>query len=126
MKAYFLAAAEKALAEEERSLAFRAVMKFLLENAVGCENARPWGEIDRHLWREGIVLKKTAFQQTVLNSTQSKESNIFIGSTDRGKAAGYFLIRNKEDAEVAREFYTRRIEAQRTNLDHLELLLRLT
>jgi len=98
----------------------RLVLEYMLQNAVGRANAQPWSNIKNHLNAYGISMSKTQFQQTVLKKTRS--GDIFIGSNDHG-ARGYFLIRDREDAEMAREFYTRRIAAEQANLDHLNSLI---
>jgi hypothetical protein len=99
----------------------RLVLEFLLEHGVGRDNAQLWSNIEDHLNAHGISMTQTHFQQTILKETTS--GNIFIGSNDHG-ARGYFLIRDREDAEMAREFYTRRVAAEQANLNHLESLIR--
>lgn len=99
----------------------RVVLEYLLQHARGRLNARPWAEIETQLSMLNVHLTREQFQQGILASTRSGE--IFIGSNDRGPGRGYFLIETLEDAEFVREFYTRRIAAQQTNLDHLDVLI---
>jgi hypothetical protein len=99
----------------------RVVLEYLLENALGRHQARPWSEIGAHLNEHGIAMTREQFQQTILAETRS--GDIFIGSNDHAPGRGYFIIENRADADFAREFYTRRIAAQQTNLDQLDRLI---
>lgn len=99
----------------------RIVLEYLLHHGVGRANARPWSNIEDHLNAHGIFMSQTQFQQTILKETRS--GDVFIGSNDHG-ARGYFLIQDRADADMAREFYERRIAAEQTNLDHLNSLIR--
>jgi hypothetical protein len=58
-------------------------------------------------------MSETDFQQTVL--AESRGADYFIGSGQRG----YFLIDTMDDAVEMRDFYDRRISAERQNLDNL-------
>lgn len=100
----------------------RVILEYLLHHGVGRANAQPWSNIEQHLSKRGIGLTQTQFQQTILAQTRS--GDIFIGSNDHGSGRGYFLIRDKADADSAREFYTRRIAAQEANLNRLNELIR--
>jgi hypothetical protein len=99
----------------------RIVLEYLLENALGRHQARPWPELAAHLNEHGISMTREQFQQTILAETRS--GDIFIGSNDHSPGRGYFLIHDRADADFAREFYTRRIAAQQANLDQLDRLI---
>ena len=102
----------------------RVLLEYFLQNAKGRANAKTWGAIDRHLRKNGIEITKEHFQQTFLKET--RRNSIFIGSNDHEPGRGYFLIVDKDDAAVAREFYTRRIKIQEENLDRLDELIKQT
>lgn len=102
----------------------RVLLEYLLQNARGRVNAKTWPAIDRHLRENGVGVSKEQFQQTLLKRTRN--GRIFIGSNDHGSGRGYFLIQDREDAAVAREFYTRRIEVQQENLNRLDELIEQT
>jgi len=99
----------------------RLVLEYMLHHAVGRANAQPWSSIEDHLRAHGISMSQTQFQQTILAETRS--GDIFIGSNDHGAGRGYFLIKDRADAEFTREFYTRRIAAQEANLCRLDALI---
>ncbi len=99
----------------------RAVLEYLLQHGLGRFNARPWRLIKAHLNANGIFVSQQQFQQGILKATRS--GDIFIGSNDHGTGRGYFLIQDKDDAVIAREFYSRRIAAEQTNLKHLDALI---
>lgn len=117
---------ERAAREQLRSMSRndpdRTVLEYLVEHALGRHNAKAWPEIQAHLESLGIDMSQTRFQQGLLADTRS--GSIFIGSNDHPPAAGYFVIRDRADAEVAREFYLRRIAAQQINLERLNELIR--
>ena len=100
----------------------RVVLEYLLRHGVGRANARPWNNIEQYLNAHGINMSQTQFQQTILKETRS--GDIFIGSNDRGTGRGYFLIKDKADAVLTREFYIRRITAERANLKRSDSLIR--
>ena len=100
----------------------RVVLEYLLHHGAGRGNAQPWGNIEQYLNTRGIDMSQTHFQQTILADTRS--GDIFIGSNDHGAGRGYFLIQDRADADLAREFYTRRIAAQEANLNRLDELIR--
>jgi hypothetical protein len=101
---------------------YRVCLEYLDQKARGRAQAKTWTEIEAELTTHGINMSREEFQQTLLK--RSRGGNIFIGSNDHGPFRGYFLIVDEEDAEIAREFYCRRIHTQQTNLDHLEDLMR--
>lgn len=99
----------------------RVVLEYLLQHGLGRLSARPWPLLEAHLKANGILISQQQFQQGILAATRS--GDIFIGSNDHGTGRGYFLIQDRDDAEFAREFYSRRIAAQQTNLDRLNALI---
>lgn len=96
-------------------------MDFLLSNAVGRNNAQPWSAIEEYLEKHGHHVRQQSFQQKLLK--QSREGELFIGSCDHG-TRGYFLIRDKADADVMRDWYARRIAVETRHFDHLESLIK--
>jgi hypothetical protein len=99
----------------------RCILQFLLANALGRHNAVTWPTIKRHLERHGHSSRQQTFQQGLLK--QSREGSVFIGSNDHGVGQGYFLIQDKEDAEVMRGFYRRRIAVEQGHLTQLDNLI---
>jgi hypothetical protein len=99
----------------------RLILEFLLENAVGRRNAQPWSALDTCLKRHGVSIRQQTFQQGLLK--KSREGQLFIGSNDHGVGRGYFLIQDREDAEVIRQWYLRRIQVEQGHLDQLEALI---
>ena len=100
----------------------RVVLEYLLQHGLGRMNARPGSQIETHVNANGIYISQQQFQQGIL--ADSRSGDIFIGSNDHGAGRGYFLIQDRDDAEFAREFYSRRFAAQQTNLDRLNALIR--
>jgi len=117
----FIDDVDQALAGRSEDDPFRIILAYMRREAVGRHNAKPWGYIEIELAQHNIYMSPNQFQQTILRETRG--GTIFIGSTDQGAFRGYFLIADREDAEVAREFYIRRIAAQHTNLNHLDRLI---
>jgi hypothetical protein len=101
----------------------RCILAFLLANAVGRHNAVTWPTIEKHLQRHGHSIRQQTFQQGLLK--QSREGSVFIGSNDHGEGRGYFLIQDREDAEVMRVWYLRRIQVEQGHLDQLDHLIAL-
>lgn len=99
----------------------RAILEYLRDNAMGSEMAKSWNKIRSHLASKNLVCTKEWFQQNLLK--ESRNGNLFIGSTDRGVAKGYFIIRNRADVEVMVEFYQRRINVEKSHLDHIYNLI---
>ena len=54
---------------------------------------------------------------------QSRTGEVFIGSNDHEPCKGYFLIQDKEDAEVMKRWYEKRIGIEQGHLDHLKRLI---
>lgn len=85
-------------------------ISFLLENAVGLENAIPTDKIIKHLQSKGFKLKKETWQIRVLGPL--RDNGIYIGSK-RG-TSGMFLIKTKDDAFTTRtSIYNRMLVEQR-------------
>jgi hypothetical protein len=99
----------------------RLILEFLLQNAVGRHNAQPWSALDTHLRHHGVSIRQQTFQQGLLK--KSREGEMFIGSNDHGVGRGYFLIKDREDAEIIRQWYLRRIQVEHGHLDQLETLI---
>jgi len=114
------------IAQEIAGLDQRDPYRILLENmrleALGRNNSKAFGVIEAELAQRGVNVTQTQFQQTLLK--KSRGGQVFIGSTDHGPHRSYFLIETPDDAEVAREFYRRRIHDQQVNLNLLEDLMR--
>jgi hypothetical protein len=98
----------------------RLIMDFLLQHGVGRQNAQPWSAIEDYLRQHGHSVRQQAFQQGLLK--QSREGTVFIGSSDHG-VRGYFLIRDKDDAEIIRQWYERRIAVEQGHLTQLKRLM---
>jgi hypothetical protein len=100
----------------------RVILEFLLEKAVGRHNSQPWSALDAQLQKQGISIRQQTFQQGLLKSSRGAE--VFIGSNDHGIGRGYFLIQDREDAEVMRQWYVRRIQIKQGHLDQLKTLIK--
>lgn len=94
------------------------ILEYLINNAVGRNNAKSWETIAAQCATLGVVVDKLNFQQGFLANT--RDGQIFIGSCTRG----YFLIQDRDDALLAAEFYRTRINRQQQHLTHLENLVR--
>jgi len=99
----------------------RLILEFLLQHGVGRHSAQVWSAVEQHLHEHGHTIRQQTFQQGLLK--QSREGAIFIGSNDHGDSRGYFLIQDKEDAEVMRRWYRRRIEVEKAHLAQLGRLI---
>jgi hypothetical protein len=99
----------------------RRILEFLLANSVGRQNAVTWPTIEKYLRNHGHSIRQQSFQQGLLK--QSREGSVFIGSNDHGEGRGYFLIQDREDAEVMRSWYLRRIQVEQGHLNQLEKLM---
>ena len=117
----FLEEAKRYVATLRQGTKERVAIEYLLENAVGWENAKPWPEIKAHLDGQGVSMSKNTFQASVV--VPSRAGKVFIGSTDRG-IKGYFIIAKAEDGRVMRAWYEKRINRERANLDNLSKLLK--
>ena len=114
----FVAAARARVANLPKGSEERIILEFLLNNGVGRANAQPWNQIEAHLAAHGITMSQQKFQQGLLKET--RENDIFIGSNDHGHARGYFLIEDISDAEMMRDWYTRRMRVEKSRLDNLK------
>ena len=117
----FLEAAKTHVQTLPASSVERCILEFLLANAVGRHCAVTWPTIEAHLKRRGHSVRQQTFQQGLLK--QSREGSVYIGSNDHGEGRGYFLIQDREDAEVIRRWYLRRIQVEQGHLDQLERLI---
>jgi len=99
----------------------RIILEFLRENAVGRSNAHPWSLIQAELKRHGYEWRLQDFQQGVLKA--SREGDLYIGSNDHGEFRGYFLIADREDAELMANWYQKRMETERKRLENLQALM---
>jgi hypothetical protein len=93
------------------------IMHFLITNAVGSSNAVPWSSIEAHLESVGIKMSQQSFQHGLLADTRSLPC--FIGSYDKGKRKGYFIIDDIFDAELMRDWYLARMAKEQYHLDKL-------
>jgi hypothetical protein len=109
----FLPAVQREIIARRPRDPVRATLEYLLENAVGHQNAVPLSTIVAHLQSIGLNLTETGFQQTVL--AESRGRDYFIGSGRRG----YFLIDSLQDAKVMAAFYEVRIQAEQQTLQIL-------
>jgi predicted RNA-binding protein YlxR (DUF448 family) len=117
----FLSAAQSHVQTLQPGSADRLILEFLLQNAVGRHNAQPWSAVDTHLNNHGVSIRQQTFQQGLLK--KSREGEVFIGSNDHGIGRGYFIIQEREDAEIIRQWYLRRIQVEQGHLDQLEVLI---
>jgi hypothetical protein len=99
----------------------RLILDYLLNNAAGRNNARAWPEIDEFLQKNGHKIRQQRFQQGLLKS--SREGTIFIAANDHGESRGYFLIKDRQDAEIMQNWYRRRIQTEQGHLDQLNNLV---
>jgi len=95
----------------------RAILEYLLNNALGKDNAKSWDMIEAHCAAIPVDVDKLDFQQGFL--AQTRDEQIFIGSSSHG----YFIIQNRDDAVKAASFYQSRIARQQEHLDHLTDLM---
>lgn len=117
----FLSAAQGHVQKLQPGSTDRLILEFLLQNAVGRQNAQPWSALDTHLRQHGVSIRQQSFQQGLLK--KSREGQLFIGSNDHGVGKGYFLIQDREDAEIIRQWYLRRIQVEQGHLTQLEILI---
>jgi hypothetical protein len=112
-----LAAVQAKASHPRTSVIHKCILDFLIANAVGSANAQPWEVIENHLNANGYSITKKTFQQGLLKS--SRENGYFIGSFDHG-ARGYFIINNKHDAELMRDWYLARISTEKARITALK------
>jgi hypothetical protein len=109
----FLPAVQREISRRQPNDPVRVTLEYLLQNAVGRQNAVTLPTIVENLRARGVPLTETGFQQTVL--AESRDRDYFIGSGRRG----YFLIESEQDAAEMRDFYEERIRAEQQNLANL-------
>jgi hypothetical protein len=109
----FLPAVQREIANRSPQDPVRVTLEYMLRHAVGRANAVPLGTIVAALRSLSIRMTKTGFQQTIL--AESRGADYFIGSGPRGM----FLIETMDDAAAMRNFYDRRIAAERQNRKNL-------
>lgn len=97
----FLPAVRREIDSREPNDPVRITLEYLLQRALGRQNAVPLSKIVADLRLQGLALTETGFQHTVL--AQSRDGDYFIGSGRRG----YFLIDTQYDAEKMRRFLRR-------------------
>jgi len=100
-----------------RTTAERAILDYLLENAVGKNNAKSWDTISFALKDEHTLPTKEGFQMGLL--ARSRGSDAFIGSCP----AGYFIINGLEDAFACLNFYLKRISVEQQRVESLRKLI---
>lgn len=96
-------------------------VRFLLDNAIGIENAVSTNNIIKHLESQGFRIKKEDWQINVLGPL--RDHGIFIGSKRGGRAAGMYIIATKEDALQTHAAIYDRIHIERKRLFKLEDLM---
>jgi hypothetical protein len=69
-------------------------------------------------------VSKSANRRFSKASSRGAEKEIFIGSNDHGLGRGYFLIQDKDDAEIMRQWYQHRIQVEQEHLIQLEALIK--
>jgi hypothetical protein len=109
----FLPAVQREINSRHPTDPVRVTLEYLMQHAVGRQNAVTLPTIVADLRTRGLNLTETGFQQTVLAESRSRD--YFIGSGRRG----YFLIDSHQDAEEMRDFYEERIRAEQQNLANL-------
>lgn len=117
----FLASIQNALNNYTVGTPERIILDFLLANGVGRANAQPWRAIQQELADHGFDWRLQTFQQGLLK--QTREGDMYIGSNDHLPYRGFFLIADREDAELMAEWYRRRMAAEQTRLDNLQVLI---
>lgn len=100
----------------------KIILDYLLSNAIGRANAKPWKLISAHLATHGISIAQQTFQQGLLK--ESRENDIFIASTDHGRSKGYYLIEEPDDATLMKDWYENRISAEQARLENLMRIAR--
>jgi len=115
--ALFIEAVRAQVEQFEDGTPDRLILEYLLRYAVGRHNAKTWAQIDDYLRAHGHAVSKNVFQTGLLN--RSRQGTMWIGSCDHLPHRGYFIIADKEDAELMAEFYHRRIESEQERISRL-------
>lgn len=97
----------------------RITLEYLLERAVGADNAVLIETVLIHLRSRGIEISRESFQHEVLGA--SRKGAVFIGVRIK---KGIYLIESEEDARTTWNFYHSRIASEQTHLQYLEDLIR--
>jgi len=94
------------------------ILDFLINNAVGKANAKPWKAIDAHIkaLSPSIVMAMQDFQHGLL--AHSRANNYFIGSSN----TGFFIIDSLDDAQASASYYRSRIASESIHLTQLEAI----
>jgi len=100
-----------------RTPADRAILDYLLANAVGKNQAKSWDAIELALKNEHDLPTKEGFQMGLL--ARSRRSDAFIGSSP----SGYFIIDSLEDAFACLNFYLKRISVEQQRVESLRKLI---
>ena len=122
---YFVKKAKKFISDQQElaNNRYREVMvetvKFLLDRAVGIDNAVATNEIISHLRNKGFDISREEWQIHVLGPL--REHGIFIGSK---RGIGMFIISSKEDAKAAHDSILDRILVECQRLKILRELIR--
>ena len=117
----FLTAIQNSLNNYLAGTPERIILDFLLANGVGRINAQPWSAIQTELANHGFDWRLQTFQQGLLKA--SRVGDMYIGSNDHAPYRGYFIIAEREDAELMADWYRRRMAAEQARLDNLEALI---
>ena len=93
-----------------------AILEFLLNSAVGVENAKTWKQISEHLDEFGLKIPKNSFQNGLLQ--RSRRNPFYIGSCNKG----FFIIMTQADVDATCNFYRARTQQELANWDALREL----
>lgn len=107
----FVSAAKTRLMTLSSGTVEYAILKYLIENAVGAENAKVWREINDHIKELGFRTTKNKFQTGLLK--HSRSHLYYIGSG----GSGYYLIEKQSDVDATSTFYEQRIGGEQANWD---------
>ncbi len=113
----FLASARRLLGTFPAGTTEHAILDFLINNAVGADNAKSWDAIETHCAGLPVLVDKLDFQQGFL--AQTRDGDVFIGACPKG----YFIIQDRDDALVAADFYRSRIAREQEHVAHLQDLV---
>ena len=98
--------------------AMRDTVQYLLDHAIGRQNAVPTDDIITHLQGRNHNMSRETWQIEVLGYLRDNE--IFIGSTG---SRGMFLIQDEADAREVRDFIQNRINRETQRLGTLQRLI---
>lgn len=106
------------LAEDENLEMMNDTVGFLLENAIGLENAKPTDTIIEFLNEQGHEINRHQWEIAVLG--RLREEGIFIASH---RTKGMYLIRTRDEGDRFYLQYARRIAKQNFRLNFLRALI---